>query len=381
MTDVRTQAPRGLEGLIVADTAVGEVRGREGLVHYRGHDATWLARHHSFEEVWHLVVAGHLPNREELAAWRADIADARRALPGPVLDGLRVTDEGIDRTAALRTAWSRAATELGCRPWDELAPHRRQQEAVAVTALGPVLVGAIHTDGVAAELDRLPAGTAAAHLRLVTGQKPTEQQVSALERYLVLTIDHGLNASTFTARTVASTGADLGAVLVAALGALSGPLHGGAPSRVLDMLDAIDTPEQARAWVDAALARGERIPGFGHRIYRTEDPRARLLRETAVELGGPTIELALHVERVVTDRLADRSPERRLAVNVEFYAAVVLDAVGLPASLFTPTFAVSRSVGWSAHALEQAQGNRIVRPSARYVGPDPVDHEAVTIDG
>lgn len=379
MTDVPTRAPRGLEGLIVADTAVGEVLGEEGLVHYRGHDATWLARHRTFEEVWHLVVAGHLPDRDELAAWRGRVAEARRALPAAVLDALLV-DERTDRMAALRTAWSRAATELGCRPWDELDPERRQQEALALTALGPVLVGAVHRAGTAGELAHLPAGTAAAHLRLLTGREPTPGQVTALERYLILTIDHGLNASTFTARTVASTGADLGAVLVAALGALSGPLHGGAPSRVLEMLAAIGTPERAGPWVDDALARGERIPGFGHRVYRTEDPRARLLRETAVGLGGATTDLALHVEQIVADRLADRSPERRLAVNVEFYAAVVLEAVGLPASMFTPTFAVSRAIGWSAHALEQALDNRIVRPSARYIGPAPVAHEVVAAD-
>ncbi len=209
------------------------------------------------------------------------------------------------------------------------------------------------------------------YLQLETGAAPTPAAVAALERYLVLTIDHGLNASTFTARTVASTGADLGAVLVAGLAALSGPLHGGAPSRALEMLDAIGTPDRAEPWLRAALERGDRLMGFGHRAYRTEDPRARLLRETATELGGTRIALAVHVEEVARRLLRDHRPDRVLDLNVEYHAAVVLEAVGLPPGLFTPTFALARAIGWMTHALEQVAAERIVRPTARYVGPAP----------
>ena len=188
---------------------------------------------------------------------------------------------------------------------------------------------------------------------------------------MILTIDHGFNASTFTARVVASTGADLTAAIVAAMGALSGPLHGGAPALVLDMLAEIEEPARARAWAEEALASGRRIMGFGHRVYRTEDPRLALLKQTALELSGPVVELAVEVERVVLELLEQRYPERKLRTNVEFYAGVVLHQIGLPPALFTPTFAVSRTIGWTAHVLEQTVGNRIIRPSSRYVGASP----------
>lgn len=366
-------APSGLEGLVVADTSIGDVRGSEGFFQYRGYDATELARVCRLEEVWHLLVHGELPTPD-----RAEhFADRLVALRAPFSPGLfdrvhAVTAGAGDRVAALRTAWSLAAMDLGARSWLDLTPPQRAEQALALTAVGPLLVAATHRPGVGAELDGLPASTAAAYLQLVTGEAPKPDQVTALERYLVLTIDHGLNASTFTARVVTSTGADLGAVLVAALGALSGPLHGGAPSRALEMLDDIGTADRAEAWIRDAVGRGERIMGFGHRVYRTEDPRARLLRETARDLGGPRIDLALHVEQTARRVLRELKPDRVLDVNVEYHAAVVMEAVGLPPVLFTPTFAISRAIGWTAHALEQMAGNRILRPSSRYVGPEPV---------
>jgi citrate synthase len=195
--------------------------------------------------------------------------------------------------------------------------------------------------------------------------------VRALEQYLISTIDHGFNSSTFTARVVASTGADTGACVVAAMGALSGPRHGGAPSRALDMLDAIGTAAAAPTWVRAELEAGRRIPGFGHAVYRTTDPRSVLLSEVANRMGGPRVELATEVEAVVEAELARRHPERRLVTNVEYWASVVLDAAGVPRQLFTSTFAVARVIGWTAHILEQAADAKIIRPSAHYVGPDP----------
>jgi citrate synthase len=377
------EAPSGLEGLVVTTTAIGDVRGEEGYFHYRGHDATELARHHSLEEVWHLLVVGHLPDATELDRFTRRIGQVRRQLPAALVDDLAALATGSDGMANLRTLWSHAAAALDCRPWGDLSPSERLDQALALSAIGPVLVAASH--GIRADVAELPDGTAAALLSLVDGAAGDPQpgrapaastpdlaaRTAALERYLVLTLDHGLNASTFTARTVASTGADLGAVLVAALGALSGPLHGGAPSRALDMLDAIGTADRAEAWVRDTLARGERIMGFGHRIYRTEDPRARLLRDTARDLGGPRIDLALHVEEVVRRLLREAKPDRVLDVNVEYHAAIVLDGVGLPRTMFTPTFAMARSIGWMAHALEQMEGNRIVRPSSRYEGPSP----------
>jgi citrate synthase len=204
---------------------------------------------------------------------------------------------------------------------------------------------------------------------MVSGQVPEQRVARPIEEYMTSTIDHGFNASTFTARVVTSTGADLGSAIVAALGSLSGPRHGGAPSRALDTLDAIGSPERAEAWVREAIAGGQRIMGFGHPVYRTYDPRSALLRDRARELGGPLVELAEAVEGTILRLLVELKPAQELHTNVEFYAGVVMELCGLPRPMFTPTFAVSRTIGWCAHVLEQANDNRIIRPSSRYVGP------------
>ena len=185
-------------------------------------------------------------------------------------------------------------------------------------------------------------------------------------------IDHGFNASTFTARVIASTGADLVAAVVGALGALSGPLHGGAPSRALDTLDAIGTPGRIDEWITQTVTSGGRVMGFGHAVYRTEDPRSRMLREVALGFGGPRVDFAVRVEERVQQLLAELKPGRELHTNVEFYAGIVMELCGIPRAMFTPTFAAARVVGWSAHVLEQAADGKILRPSARYVGPEPV---------
>jgi citrate synthase len=214
-------------------------------------------------------------------------------------------------------------------------------------------------------------GFAANYLYMLTGQAPSAEQARALEHYMILTIDHGFNASTFTGRVITSTGADLGAAIVGAIGALSGPLHGGAPSRVLDMLDEIGTPDRAEDFIRPAIERGERIMGFGHRIYKTDDPRSLLLRSIVEPFGGPLVELSTKVERTVVDLLAELKPGRQLYTNVEFYACVVMDLCGIPRDMFTPTFAAGRTIGWSTHVMEQASHNRLIRPAARYVGPPP----------
>jgi citrate synthase len=206
---------------------------------------------------------------------------------------------------------------------------------------------------------------------MLSGEVPEPQHARAVEQYLISTIDHGFNASTFTARVITSTGADLGAAVVGAIGALSGPLHGGAPSRALDMLDGIGTFDKADAWLRDAVERGDRLMGFGHRVYKTDDPRSTLLREVAENLSGPRVDFAKQVEAKAIEVLAELKPGRKLYTNVEFYAGVVMDTCGLPREMFTPTFASSRVIGWCAHILEQAADNRLIRPSARYVGPPP----------
>ena len=210
---------------------------------------------------------------------------------------------------------------------------------------------------------------------MLTGDEPHAAHARAVETYLITTIDHGFNASTFTARVVASTGADLAACIVAAVGALSGPLHGGAPSRALDLLDEIGTADRIDAVVASILERGERLMGFGHAVYRTDDPRSVLLREVARGLGSASadararVAFAEDVERRVVELLALHRPGRELRTNVEFYAGVVMDLCGIPRDMFTPTFASSRVIGWCANVLEQAADPKIIRPSARYVGP------------
>ena len=369
-------APPGLAGVIVATTALSDVRGQQGFYHYRQYDAVDLARSCSIEEVWHLLLRGHLPDEAELAGFRATIADAQR-LPAEVTGALAgvaiATPDGTSPMTALRTALSMLGGALDLTPVWDLSPEERERDAIRVAAQVSVLTAAAYRRSQGLDpLDPRPdLGYTANHLWMITGTEPAPEHVRAVERYLCLTVDHGFNASTFTARVVASTGADVAACVVAALGALSGPLHGGAPSRALDSLDAIGTPENARPWADAQLAAGHRIMGFGHAIYRGKDPRSELLRETAEELGGPLAELAVAAESAIDAALDAARPDRTLRANVEFYAGVVMHECGIPREMFTPTFAVSRAMGWTAHILEQARERKIIRPSARYAGPPP----------
>jgi citrate synthase len=259
------------------------------------------------------------------------------------------------------------------RPTYDLTVAERRADALRLAAVTPTIVAALHrlARGDEPLAPRADLGHAANLLWMCHGVEPAPDVARALDQYLILTMDHGFNASTFTARVITSTGADVAAAVVGALGALSGPLHGGAPSRALDTLDAIGSPDRAPAWIRDAVLRGERIMGFGHAVYRTDDPRSLLLRRVAQGLGGERVDLAVSVERLIVDALAELKPGRHLYPNVEFYAGVVMERCGLPQELFTPTFAVSRVVGWTANVLEQADDDRIIRPSARYVGPEP----------
>ncbi|HNA37662.1 MAG TPA: citrate/2-methylcitrate synthase, partial [Microthrixaceae bacterium] len=274
-------------------------------------------------------------------------------------------------------ALSIAAADLGVRPVVDISAPARSAQALRVAAVVPTLVAGLHRAslGLAPVEPDPDLNHAGAYLQMVTGERPSPAAERALEQYLILTIDHGFNSSTFTARVVASTGADLVDAVTTALGALAGPLHGGAPGRALDALDAIGDPDRAREWATAELAAGRRIMGFGHAVYRSRDPRSDLLRAIALglvdQLGGDLVERAVAVEGHILDALREAKPERALPSNVEYYAGVVMAAAGLPRSLFTPTFAVSRSVGWCAHAVEQAAAAKLIRPSARYVGAPP----------
>ncbi|MGJ6125881.1 citrate/2-methylcitrate synthase [Mycolicibacterium sp. Y3] len=375
MSDALIEAAPGLANIVVADTAIGDVRGDEGFYHYGPYPAVELAMTRSFEDVWFLFLYGRLPSAGESADF-ATRTCTLRAIPSDVTAMLRMVALGGAEEhplAGLRTVLSAVATAYDLPPIWDIDEDARRQHTVLLSAITPTVLAALHRIRQGWEpVDPDPTLPVAAHwLYLLTGRRPAPEHARAIEQYLIATVDHGFNASTFTARVVASTGADVASALCAALGSFSGPLHGGAPDRALDALDAIGDPANAAAWTHAALDRGERIMGFGHAVYRTADPRAELLKSIALGLGGDLVERAVRVEGAVTSVLAQRRKGRPLRANVEFYAGVVMELCGIPRAMFTPTFAVSRVVGWSAHILEQAQSRKIIRPRARYIGPEP----------
>ncbi|MFD0060358.1 citrate synthase/methylcitrate synthase [Streptomyces sp. NPDC056690] len=372
-TATPVDVPRGLAGVVVTDTELGDVRGREGFYHYRQYSAVELAHTRGFEDVWHLMIHGELPDAAQSADFAARTAALRR-LP----DDVRAALPAIARAgslsgplAGLRSALSLFGASQGFRPVYDIDDERRRDDTLAAAAVVPTLLTALHRlgDGLEPVEPRDDLSYAANYLYMLTGSEPEPAHARAIEQYLISTIDHGFNASTFTARVITSTGADVVACLVGAVGALSGPLHGGAPSRALDTLDAIGTPDRIDGWIRERVLAGDRIMGFGHPVYRTEDPRSRMLRGIAEGFGGPTVEFAVEVERHVESILAELKPGRELHTNVEFYAGVVMELCGLPRAMFTPTFAAARVVGWSANILEQARDSKIIRPAARYVGP------------
>ncbi len=370
------EIPRGLEGVVVADTTVGDVRGLEGFYHYRQYSAVDLAKQRPLEDVWYLLFDGRLPRTvAEREAFGEEIRK-RRAIPGAVADVLPAIARAGDTFVpldALRTALSQYGAAMGFRPSHDIEAPELRDNAVSMCAVVPTLICALWRlrQGLEPVAPHESLPYAQNYLYMMQGEIPAPAFAAAVEKYLISTIDHGFNASTFTARVITSTGADLGAAVVGAIGALSGPLHGGAPSRALQMLDEIGTPDRAEPWLRAAVERGDRLMGFGHRVYKTDDPRSLMLREVAEELGGEKMEIARHIEATAIKVLDELKPGRRLYTNVEFYAGIVMDRAGIPRELFTPTFAASRVIGWCAHILEQAADNRLIRPSAQYVGPPP----------
>ncbi|MER6180565.1 citrate synthase [Streptomyces sp. NPDC001652] len=380
MPDNRTASttvnvPRGLAGVVVTDTALGDVRGLEGFYHYRQYSAVDLARTRGFEDVWYLMVHGDLPEAARLSAFTAQTAELRR-LPEDVrtvLPALAAASGASGPLAGLRTALSLLGASKGFRPVYDIDADQRRADTVAAAAAVPTLLTALYRLGQGLEPvePRADLPYAANYLYMLTGSEPDADRARAIEQYLISTIDHGFNASTFTARVIASTGADVAAALAGAVGALSGPLHGGAPSRALDTLDAIGSQDRIDPWIRQHVLAGDRIMGFGHPVYRTEDPRSRMLRGIAEQFGGPLVDFATEVEQRVEAILAELKPGRELHTNVEFYAGVVMELCGLPRQMFTPTFAAARVVGWGANILEQAEDSKIIRPAARYVGPEP----------
>ncbi len=360
-------AADGLEGVVAAATALSEVDGEAGRLTLAGYAVEDLAPQATFEEVAFLFLRGRLPDRAEQAAFAEALAE-HRILPSIVLDVLReAAAAGTPPMDALRMA--SALLSLGH------AADPQHDALVAIAAL-PTAVGAYWQmrQGLTPVPVRRDLSHAAHYLHQLSGEEPTAERVRALETYLNTVVDHGFNASTFAARVIVSTQSDLISAITGAIGALKGPLHGGAPGPALDMVFEIGTPDRAEAVIRARLDRGERLMGFGHRVYRVRDPRADVLEQAARRFyvnGGDRqlYDLARHVETVALRLLHERKPDRRLATNVEFYTALVLHGIGLPTDLFTPTFAIGRVVGWAAHCLEQLATGRLIRPQSEYVGP------------
>jgi citrate synthase len=367
-------APKGLDGVVVAATAISHVFGNEGRLVYRGYDINELAGKATFEEVCFLLWKGHLPNRAELDTLRAEMS-AQRALPEAAMAALKAMPASADPMDALRTAASAVGAAL------PISGTATFEQAVALTARFPTIVAAFDRlrKGKQPIAPRADLGHAANYLYMLTGEVPPENHVKSLDTYLVLLADHSMNASTFTARVIASTESDICSAVVGGIGALKGPLHGGAPALVMDMLDAIGSADNIKAWINNALDERHKLMGFGHRVYKTTDPRAEILRAMARQSSTPEFFALAHgTEEYALAELHRRKPDQRLYTNVEFYSAAVLNSVGLDRDLFPTTFAISRVGGWTAHVLEQMVGNRLIRPQSEYVGPQglkfvPVD--------
>jgi citrate synthase len=351
----------GLDDVVAAETVLSHVDGTGGRLVVRGHELEDIAGR-SFEAVLALLWEGLTPQPTTEQAIRTALGAARLVAFEEVVPVIAAIDR---RTAveALRLLLSTLADA-------EATPHH----VLAVAAV-PVFVAAIarRQQRLAPIAPDANSGQAADFLRMLHGEPAPADHVRALETYLVTVADHGLNASTFTARVIASTRAGLLSSVVGALCALKGPLHGGAPGPVLDMFDAIGSFENIRPWLNGALAHDERLMGFGHRVYRVRDPRADVLKQTAASLRGGEnrIRFAEAVEAEALTQLARHRPGRRLDTNVEFYTALVLEALAIPRDSFTNVFAMGRMAGWTAHVLEQERIGRLIRPQSRYVGPQP----------
>ncbi len=353
----------GLEDVVAATTRLSDVNGEEGKLVLAGRPVEDVAGRITFEEMFHLLWYGTEPSLDQRSRLTRLLGEAREA----AFERLSDLGDALampDAMDALRAAVGHVTVPRSSA----------FEEAIAIAGATAVFAAAWARQKSPIRPDA-SLSHAADYLRMATGAEPSPAKVAALDAYLVTVVDHGMNASTFAARVVASTESDTVSAIVAALGALKGRLHGGAPGPVLDMLDAIENVKNARAWLEAALARGERIMGMGHRVYRVRDPRAFVLERAVAKLesneSGERLKLARAVESEAEALLAARHPERALRANVEFYTAVLLEAIGLPRTLFTPTFALGRVAGWCAHVEEQRRVGRLIRPKSRFVDVAP----------
>jgi citrate synthase len=370
----------GLEGVVVGETVLSNVEGEVGRLTYRGYDIHDLAERANYEEVVHLLLFGRLPTHEELAALNARLA-ARRALPNGLLAMMH---------AIPRDAWPMDVLRTGVSAIAHFVPHRPDgshetsiDSAIDLIAKVPTIVAA--WDRMRRRLEPIAPDpkltTAANFLYMRTGEQPIPEAEKALDAYLILLADHSYNASTFSARVTASTGADIYCSITAAVATLAGDLHGGAPSKVMTMLEEIGLPEKAEPYVRELLARHEKIMGMGHREYKIRDPRAAQLEKMAKNLTEKSHTKWYLIARALEDAsqkvLQEAKPGKKIYANVEFYTAPTLSSLGIPSDEFTCMFACGRISGWSAHVLEQFAHNRLIRPQATYVGPEVHPYEPI----
>jgi len=358
MNDTEGQYSAGLKGVVAGETSLASIDGERGELRYRGYPIGELVERGSYASVAELLWTGE---------WSPDATLACEPPPPEVVDVLRQLPARANAMDALRTAASAYGAVMGVS-WPPTV-----EQARAITAFAPSALAAFARlrEG-NAPIDPDPSlGLAAGFLYQLRGEVPDKASARALDAYFVVGAEHGFNASTFAARVIISTRSDMASAVVGAIGALKGPRHGGAPSEVVDQLHQIGTVDHAEEWIRQALARGERLMGFGHRVYRAYDPRAAALRSVAEHLAGASEWLgkAVAVEEVALRLLAEHKPDYPIKTNVEYYAAAVLQGVGLPPSLFPATFAIARHAGWTAHCLEQAEADILIRPDVRYVGP------------
>jgi citrate synthase len=356
---------KGLEGVVAHATQISSVDGQKGRLIYRGYRAEELAINKTFEEVAHLLWFGNLPSPCQLTVFKEKMA-ANRGISSHIKQVIDALPAEADMMSVLRTALS-----ANCVLRESWPPSIEQ--AMILTAQVPTIIAYRHRklNGLPPVDPRSDLSHTANYLYMLHGQEPSDAQVAALDAYLILCAEHGMNASTFSARVTTSTRADMVSAVVTAIGTMKGPLHGGAPSEVDDTLAAIGSKENAEPYIRKLLERGERLMGFGHRIYKTKDPRAQALSSIAKAISNedPWLDLAYYVEKVAERLLAEYKPGRNLYANIEFYAGAVLRSVGIPKHLYTPTFTLARMAGWTAHILEQVEEDRLIRPQSVYIGP------------
>jgi citrate synthase len=368
---------KGLEGVVATDTRLGDVRGQEGQLVYCGYDIKELAGKASFEEVIYLLWHNKLPNRSELAELKKRLA-AERQLPDQVVEFLRTTPRTALPIDVLRTAVSMLGLHDLLLTLDQSLEATRRR-AIGITAKVGVIIAYFHRARNGLELlpVRQDLSEAGHFLYLLDGKEPSQRKTETLDVAYVLHAEHGMNASTFSARVTISTLTDIYSAITAAIGTLKGPLHGGANEGVIHMLQEIGTPDKVDAYIEQALAQKKKIMGIGHRVYKVLDPRAPILKAMAVQLSSELGE-AKWIE--MSERIAALMKEKKgLHANVDFYSATLYYSLGIPTDLFTCIFAISRTAGWTAHVLEQLSDNRLYRPLSEYTG-DPVGKEFVPID-